>query len=88
MAQTVAASKCLSRWKRCFTEIRVIRDDYKYNKLLQFLIYIFYRSLTKFLKHTERYPIGEKIRPAIPREVLGVLDIPTLHIKVHAPLLL
>ena len=38
-----------------FTKIRVIRDDY--NKLLQFLIYIFYQSLTKFLKDTERSPI-------------------------------
>jgi len=50
--------------------------------------YTFSTGLTKFLKHTERYHIGEKIRPAIPREVPEVLDIPTVHIKVHAQLLL
>jgi len=53
-----------------------------------YLIYIFSRPLTKFLKHTERYPIGKKIPPVIPRQVPKVSDIPTLHIKVHALLFL
>jgi len=46
------------------TRIRVIRDDY--NKLWQFLIYVFYRSLTKHFKPIERYLIREKVSLAIP----------------------